>query len=172
MLPSLGDRWRLLHGPLRADASPTPPFESSSSDGFGGASLSPDGRWLAYESRATGTQEIWVRPYPAGGSPTRVSSNLGIEPMWSRNGRELFYLQGDDVMSVTVDPTGSTLTFKPAVRLFAWRAPLRTQPPSYDVGADGSFLMLKPLSSARAPLEVVLDWRGMIGRPASLVTDH
>jgi Tol biopolymer transport system component len=172
MLPANGENWKLLHGPLGADKTPNPVFESSTSDGFGGASLSPDGRWLAYQSMATGTAEIWVRPYPGPGSPVRVSSNRGIEPIWNRNGRELFYLQGEDLMSVTVDTSRGGFAFTPAVRLFGVRGPLGTQPPSYDVAADGSFLMLKALPIARAPLEVVLNWRGMLGRPAAGVAEH
>jgi hypothetical protein len=112
-----------------------------------------------------------VRPYPGAGSPVRVSSNRGNEPIWNKNGRELFYLQDDDVMSVSVD-TSRGFACTPAVRLFAVRGPLRTQPPSYDVAADGSFLMLKSLPIARAPFEVVLDWRGMIGGPARVASEH
>ena len=84
----------------------------------------------------------------------------------------MFYLQGEDVMSVTVDTSRGGFAFTPAVRLFGVRGPLGTQPPSYDVAADGSFLMLKALPIARAPLEVVLNWRGMIGQPAAVTTEH
>jgi Tol biopolymer transport system component len=172
MIPVNRDNWRLLHGPFSADTVPNPVFESSTSDGFGGASMSPDGRWLAYQSMATGTPEIWVRPYPGPGSPVRVSSNRGIEPIWNTNGRELFYLQDDDVMSVPVDTARGSFAFTPAVRLFTWRGPLKTQPPSYDVAANGTFVVLKPQTIARPPIEVVLDWRGMIGRPVSAATEH
>jgi serine/threonine protein kinase len=162
--------WRVMQGPL-ADLKPTQVFESSFSEGFGGGALSPDGRWLAYESTATGTSEIWVRAYPGGGSPVRVSLSGGSEPIWNPNGRELIYRQEDDMMSVAVGGTSDSFTFKPAVRLFGMRGPLRTQPPSYDVAADGSLLMLKELPITHAPLEVVLDWRGLLGRPAA-VADH
>jgi eukaryotic-like serine/threonine-protein kinase len=170
--PAGEQRWRLMQGPAEANTPPTPIFESTSSDGFGGASLSPDGRWLAYASTATGTMEVWVRPYPSGGSPVRVSANGGAEPIWNRNGGELIYLQNDDVMSVVVNTSGGAFTFKPAVRLFGMRGPLKTQPPSYDVAADGSLLMLKELPIVHAPIEVVLDWRGMLGRPAAVVSEH
>lgn len=172
MIPTNRENWKLLHGPLGADTMPNTLFESSTSEGFGGASLSPDGRWLAYQSMATGTSEIWVRPYPGPGSPVRVSSNRGHEPIWNRNGRELFYLQGEDVMSVTVDTSRGGFAFTPAVRLFGVRGPLATQPPPYDVSPDGSFLMMKAQPIVRAPLEVVLNWRGMIGQPAAVATEH
>ena len=56
--------------------------------------LSSNGRWLAYVSNRTGQDEIWVQGYPDG-VPVRVSSNGGYEPLWSADGRELFYRQGD-----------------------------------------------------------------------------
>jgi eukaryotic-like serine/threonine-protein kinase len=172
MIPTNRENWKLLHGPFSADKAPNPVFESSTSDGFGGAAVSPDGRWLAYQSMVTGTPEIWVRPYPGAGSPIRISSNRGNEPIWNRNGRELFYTQGEDIMSVTVDTSRGGFAFTPAVRLFGVRGPLATQPPSYDVAPDGSFLMMKTLPIVRAPLEVVLNWRGLIGQPAAVATEH
>lgn len=102
----------------------------------------------------------------------RGPAEAGHYAQGNTNGRELIYLQGDDVMSVAVNDSSSAFTFSPALRLFAMRTPLKTQPPSYDVAADGSLLMLKPIPIVRAPLEVVLDWRGMIGRPAAVTTDH
>jgi serine/threonine-protein kinase len=172
MIPLNGTSWKILQGPLAGDATPTPIFESSSSNGFGGASISPDGRWLAYESNATGTREIWVRQYPSGGSPVRVSAQGGLEPTWNRNGRELLYLQQEDLMSVAVDTSSGAFAFTPAVRLFTTRAPSITQPPSYDVAPDGSLLMLKALPIERPPLDIVLDWRGMVGRPAPAAAEH
>ena len=67
-----------------------------------GASLSPDGRWLAHTSDQSGQTEVWVRPYPGPGVPVRVSTNGGIEPVWSRTGQELYYLEGQRVMAVAV----------------------------------------------------------------------
>ena len=110
-----------------------------------------------------------MRLYPGPGSPVRVSSNRGHEPIWNRNGRELFYLQGEDVMSVTVDTSRGGFAF---TRRSGVRGPLATQPPSYDVTPDGSFLMMKAQANVRAPLEVVLNWRGMIGQRAAVATEH
>jgi hypothetical protein len=54
--------------------------------------FSPDGRWLAYRSNESGSNEIWVRPFPAG-TPGRwpISADGGLYAFWSKNGRELFY---------------------------------------------------------------------------------
>ena len=60
-----------------------------------GAALSPDGRWLAYESNETGRNEIYVRPFPnAADGKWQVSADGGINPRWAHSGRELFYVNG------------------------------------------------------------------------------
>jgi hypothetical protein len=121
------------------------------------AALSPDGRWLAYTAETTGAQEIWVRPYLGPGAPIRVSPNGGAEPVWSRNGREFFYLQDGNMMAVAVD-TASGFNFKPAVRLFETSHARSNQPPSYDVTADGRFVVLKPQKTADEPITVIFNW--------------
>ncbi len=108
------------------------------------AALSPDGRWLAYSSNRTGQNEVWIQMYPDG-VPVRVTSGGGFEPLWSADGRELSYLQGDAVMSVAVD-TGVELAFDAPQRLFSGQF---VQWPtyrmrSYDVAHDGRFLMILP----------------------------
>src|SRR5262249_45678932 len=62
-------------------------------------SLSPDEHWLAYVSNRTGASEVWVKRYPDG-TPVRVSRGGGLEPVWSRDGRELFYRLDDAMFSV------------------------------------------------------------------------
>ncbi|HET9361950.1 MAG TPA: protein kinase, partial [Vicinamibacterales bacterium] len=89
---------------------PRPLVRTPGREGFEGLMLSPDGRWLAYTSDATGRFEIWVQPYPGPGAPVRVSPDGGVEPVWARNGRELFYLEGRTLMSVAVN-AGSTFDF-------------------------------------------------------------
>lgn len=76
--------------------------------------LSPDGRFMAYESNESGAFDIYVRPFPGpAGAKYRVSNGGGREPCWSRDGRELFYRSGGDrpkLMAVAVDTHGpSTL---------------------------------------------------------------
>jgi WD40-like Beta Propeller Repeat len=64
--------------------------------------FSPDGKWLAYQSDESGRDEVYVQPFPAGGSKTLVSVDGGTEPVWSGNGRELFYRNGDHMMTAAV----------------------------------------------------------------------
>ena len=56
--------------------------------------FSPDGRWLAYVSNESGRHEVYVQPYPGPGARHLISTGGGEQPAWSRDGRELFYVQG------------------------------------------------------------------------------
>jgi serine/threonine-protein kinase len=142
-------------------------------------SLSPDERWLAFVSNRTGNPEVWVQSYPDG-VPTRVSRNGGDEPVWSRQGRELFYREGTRMMSVAVRTAGGrTFTFDPALALFdepslsGIGAVERLQAGTYDVGPDGRFLMRQqaadPQRSTPGDIVVVQNWAGELLRlaPAS-----
>ena len=143
----------------KADGKPEPVVVTANREGFEGTSLSPDGRWLAYVSDITGVPEVWVQPYPGPGAPRRVSPNGGIEPVWSRNGRELYYLEGRKMMAVAVDASRD-FSFKAPKQLFETASLTMSQPPSYDVSADGRFLMLKPTDgqAAAPPIVLALNW--------------
>ncbi|MDA2923148.1 protein kinase [Acidobacteria bacterium AH-259-L09] len=124
----------------------------------GSATVSPDGRWLAYVSDVTGRPEIWVRPYPGLGAPTRISPSGGLEPLWRPNGREIFYLEGNKMMAVAVE-IAPEFRFEPPQVLFEGSY-VHTTRPSYDVGPDGRFLMIKPSEeqAEAAQIHVVLNW--------------
>jgi hypothetical protein len=121
--------------------------------------VSPNGLWLAYASASRGEKnEIWVRPYGREGAAVRVSPDGGVEPVWARDGRELFYLETNRVMSVAVD-TRAGFNFKPAALLFEGQFTRSSQPPSYDIAPDGRFLFLRaPSPSSPSPITVVLNW--------------
>jgi serine/threonine-protein kinase len=111
--------------------------------------VSPDGRWLAYESNSSGRLEINVRPFPnVGDGQWQVSNAGGVQPLWARNGRELFYLAPEGaLMSVPVDPRGTTWSAGTATTLVAghYYTGLNVfAPRQYDVSPDGQrFLMIK-----------------------------
>jgi serine/threonine-protein kinase len=109
------------------------------------ASFSPDGRWVSYVSDQTGRAEIWVRPFPGPGAPIRVSADGGREPVWSRNGSELFYQSGRKLMTAEVATHQPALQFKPPRVLFEGGfVPFDANvPKTYDVAPDGRFLMIK-----------------------------
>ncbi len=73
-------------------------------------SFSPDGRWLAYCSLDSGSIEVYVRPFPVPGGRVRISNSGGTHPVWSRNGRELFYMTrpGRKIMVTKYKVVGNT----------------------------------------------------------------
>jgi serine/threonine-protein kinase len=136
------------------------------------AEISPDGRWLAYQSDESGREEVYVRPFPKVDTALHlVSSGGGTRPLWSRDGRELFYLMlPGTIMAVPVS-TAADIAFgkpEPVVKgTFSVPQLGRT----YDVSADGQrFLLLKdaPTPDGRKPaapeLHVVLNWHEELKR--------
>ncbi len=125
--------------------------------------VSPDRRWIAYMSDETGQFEVYVRPYAAPDSGRwKVSANGGRSPLWSRDGRELFYRDfGGALLSVSIaaDHTfmpGPSVTIIPASRKYAgFGSAIGAR--SYDVSPDGSrFLMIKNLDDGAQPSFVVV----------------
>jgi serine/threonine protein kinase len=112
------------------------------------ARISPDGRWMAYESNESGKFEIYVRPFPdVNKGKWLVSTSGGDTPLWSPDGRELFYRNDDATMTVPVE---TQPTFKPGKPALLFRGKYRVvrSPLSaltyWDISPDGKrFLMLK-----------------------------
>jgi len=154
---------------IAGEAAPRDVVVTPAREGADGASISPDGRWLAYAANPTGQTEICVRPYPGPGAPIRVSPNGGEEPIWARTGRELFYHDAvkNQLMAVSIQP-GPEFQFSAPVALFSTvEFFFSPQPPSYDVAADGRLLMLKPTGRVQPgtrPLTVVLNWAEEVKR--------
>jgi serine/threonine-protein kinase len=92
---------------LRFDSAPVSTSILTGRFGESSPALSPDGRWLAYQSHETGRTEVYVRPYPAAGARVSISLGGGAEPAWSRTGRELFYRTGDSLMVATVETSAA-----------------------------------------------------------------
>jgi serine/threonine-protein kinase len=142
-----------------ANAEITPIVQTEVAEGSQGVAVAPDGKLIAYVSDVTGRPELWVRPYPGPGAPLRVSANAGAEPQWSRNGRELFFVEGQEtIMRAAIKP-GPELAFEPPVALFRTRFTRSTQPPSYDVARDGRFLFVRTTESQPpVNLVVTINW--------------
>ena len=117
LTPTRGRDLRLL------TLTPTPRVEPLLETRFEerNGTVSPDGRWLTYESNSTGRFEIYVRPFPnVGGGQWQVSSTGGIQPLWARSGRELFYVAPDGaLMTVPVQSHDTTWSAGTATKLFA-----------------------------------------------------
>jgi serine/threonine protein kinase len=119
------------------------------------ARFSPDGRWVAYVSNESGHAQVYVRPYPGPGSKFPIGT--GTEPLWARDGRELFYRAGDKMMAVPVTIGDKFIAGKPA-RLFEGRyAPGNENAAGYDVTRDGEqFLMRIGNGTESAPTQIIL----------------
>jgi eukaryotic-like serine/threonine-protein kinase len=122
------------------------------------ARLSPNGRWLAYVSDESGREEVYVVPFPGSGGRWPISTDGGSQPVWARNGQELFYRSGDRMMAVAVTTDATFGASKPRL-LFEAKAPPDTAP-NYDVTPEGEFLMIEPGESDTPPsqINVVLNW--------------
>jgi Tol biopolymer transport system component len=112
--------------------------------------FSPDSRFLAYASDESGRHEIYVVPYSPTGIRYLVSTGGGEEPVWSHDGRELFYRHGDRMFVVDIE-TRPSFTVSPPRVLFEGRFEYTTggHSQNYDVAPDGRFLMIQRVESAR-----------------------
>jgi eukaryotic-like serine/threonine-protein kinase len=135
------------------------------------AHFSPDGRWVAYARYEPDSNGIFVEPFPATGAKYRVATN-GIHPLWSPDGKELFYSSG--ALFVVTVTTGAGFEFSNKVQLprpFQSQGP--TAPRAFDSTPDGKRLIgIAPSgqgpAGASTQIEVVLDWFEEVKRQTSV----
>ena len=122
--------------------------------------FSPDGRFVVYRSDKSGRNEIYVRTFPDGENDWQVSTNGGVQPRWSHNGKELFYVEGDTLVAAAFS-TRPTFTTGATTPLFqhAW---FGSGHRNYDVSADGRRFVvvetLEPLQADPPSIRVVQNW--------------
>ena len=160
------------------------PFDSSGKPGAPAAFLktefnesqgqfSPDGHWVAYVSNESGENEVYVRPFPSGGGPIRISSggDAAVEPRWRRDGKELYYLRAGSprtLMSVSMKSSGGPLQVEAPKVLFPVR--IRTiltegNDFSYSAAADGRRFLMNVLPETVPPtLNVITNWEKAAGK--------
>jgi len=135
------------------------------------AEISPDGRWLAYESNESGDTEVYVRPFPnVADGRWQLSAGGGTKPVWARTGKEPFYLTpAGSMMAVPIEPASTFASGVPA-KLFDghyFAGGGISLGRTYDVTPDGQrFLMLKLESETPASLVVVQHWFSELRRLA------
>jgi len=152
---------------LSLDSGSTPrPYLNSEADEFAPA-VSPDGAWLAYTPSASGRNEVYVRSFPVPGGKVQVSLSGGGEPRWSRDGRELFYRNGDQMLAATVQ-SRPAFGVQRRTELFRGNFPYDPYFAEYDVTPDGRHFLMAQGEQASQGFIVVLNWfdqlRGKRGR--------
>jgi eukaryotic-like serine/threonine-protein kinase len=137
-----------------------PILESAAAEAH--AEVSPNGRWLAYVSNEAGLLEVFVRPFPdVASQKIKISADGGgMQPVWARDGNELFYLAPNGaLMSVTVRPDNN-LSPGPPRKLMDepyLRVPTQAAARTYDVSENGKrFLRIKPSSGPEATVSIVV----------------
>ena len=129
--------------------------------GESGARLSPDGRWLAYESTETGTQEVFVRSFPESTERRQVSIEGGNQPRWRGDGKELFFVSPDRKMMSAEVRTAPRLEIGTPRALFQTRIlPVTEARNQYDVTADGQRFLVNSArpEDAAIPVTLLLGW--------------
>jgi eukaryotic-like serine/threonine-protein kinase len=124
------------------------------------AALSPDGNWMTYVSNETGSYEVYLQPFPVLGEKHRVSTDGGLQPRWSRDGRELFYRSTGErpkIMAVAVQVRGGLRLGRPKP-LFddVYDISRPHNRANYDVGPDGRFLFVEQRPDFPPPRQLVL----------------
>jgi Tol biopolymer transport system component len=167
----------ILAIPLTGDRTPrtlveTPYLEDQSQ-------VSPDGRWIAFNSDESGAWEVYVARFPEFTEKRQVSIAGGMQPRWRGDGRELFYLSLDGVMmAATVGDAASSgssgagrtgraagIALGAPAALFPTHLSPSPNVPQYDVLGDGSrFLVVEPARSGGEPVTFVLNWAAGLRR--------
>jgi Tol biopolymer transport system component len=126
--------------------------------------FSPDGRWIAYVSRESGANEVYVHQYPGPGPKIRISTDRGNEPVWAKSGRELFYRRFTNrtrqTFVVDIDTKGGFRSSNPRLLFegtYGQATPLR----GYDIAPDGQGFVMTMLGTPELPftqMQLVLNW--------------
>lgn len=124
--------------------------------------FSPDGKWMAFVSDETGAYQVYVTAYPGPGPTVAVSTKGGLSPIWSANGRELFFRLGSKVMAAAMSSTAS-LGFNVPIELFDGPYTLDLKGHQReDVAPDGRFLLVE--NSDDFPIVIVQNWAAELSR--------
>ena len=125
----------------------------------GGPQLSPDGRFLLYQSNESGQPEIYVRQYPALDRQWQVSEGGGVQTRWSSTGREIYYRNGQRMMAVAFSASSAEPAFGKPTALFAdeYDYGQGLSIANYDVTRDGRFIMFRR-GTHGSSLRAVIHW--------------
>jgi len=124
--------------------------------------FSPDGRWVAYTSDESGSNEGYISPFPLPDSKNLISNSGGFAPRWSADGKELFYLSLELSMMAVAITTSPAFKAGIPQKLFSTSicGGVGVNGLRWDVARDGRFIFTEALENVDAqPITVVLNWR-------------
>jgi eukaryotic-like serine/threonine-protein kinase len=153
---------------IAADGSASPKVLSETTHAVDGFQFSPDGRWVAYNSDESGRWEVYVARFPSITDERRISNGGGCQPIWRKDGKELFYLALDGKLMSVPLVIGAALKTEAPKMLFQSGVPVNPVVTKYAVGANGQRFLLveraKDPLEAREPLHVVTNWQAALRR--------
>ena len=145
--------------PLQGDGIPVPYLVTAANERS--PEFSPDGAWIAYTSDPAGADEVYLRPYPGPGEVIQVSIGGGREPLWSHDGRTIYYRGSGQVMAVPVSTEGTEIRVGDPAPLFKDRyggaypwSGMRT----YDLSTTGRFIMHRRPTTEAGTIRVTEHW--------------
>jgi Tol biopolymer transport system component len=148
--------WDLMVLPLDGSGAAHPLLRTSFNERW--ATLSPDGRWIAYTSDESGRAEVYVQSFPNLGSKMRVSTAGGNYPQWRNDGKEILFY-GPDYLTVTSAATEISPTFHAQAPRVLFKFPSGTLPPGFTPDFQRFLAPIPESDNGSASISVVLDWR-------------
>jgi serine/threonine protein kinase/Tol biopolymer transport system component len=149
-----GDIWVL---PFSGERKPFPFLQTAQFDEER-ARFSLDGRFVAYDSDESGSRQVYVTSFPGPGGKLQVSTNGGEDPLWRKDGKELFFLFEGKLMAAEVKANGSSLDIGNARLLFDAHSGFGPYA-HYDVTADGKRFLVATLGEGGSvPMTLVVNW--------------
>ncbi|GAC1430526.1 MAG: hypothetical protein NVSMB68_02810 [Thermoanaerobaculia bacterium] len=141
---------------LDGDRKPMPLVHSAAMEEEG--RFSPDGKHIAYQSDESGRSEIYVTNYPGATAKWQVSTNGGIRPFWSSDGRQLFFLTPEKRVVVTTVHSGDSFSADEPRPVEAFGDKIV----DFAVARNGRMVALREIDSGQVPLSVVLNWKELL----------
>jgi len=130
------------------------------------AQVSPDGKWIAYVSDESGKPEVYVQPFVVSGAKWQISASGGEQPRWRRDGKELFFVSGDNKLSAA--EIQSNITLQPGIPrpLFEVRIVRSDGRQNYAVSADGQRFLVNtvPEDTSSGSINLVFNWISQLPR--------
>jgi eukaryotic-like serine/threonine-protein kinase len=149
---------------LKGEAKPTVLLDQI--DALSDAFLMPGNNgWLAYQSSESGQPEVYLTRFPNSGARYQVSLAGGVEPVWSRDGKRLYYLDpGQKLIEADIQVDKDSVQVSGRKSLFQTSLSLSFDEAGYDVTRDGRFLMLDFVMDTPSPVTVVMNWDAELKR--------